>query len=1682
MKLLRSCVSAPIRQILGVRPFSHSNRSSDGLRKPEVAVLLLAASITLLVDPACLAQPQPALTHHVREVLERNSAKLIGRLAGQQTLHLVLTLPLQNQAELEGFIQSVSDPSRSTYHHFLTVEQFAQRFGPRQEDYDSVLSFAKANGLKVVGISRNRLNVEIEAPAAKVESALHVQLNMYQHPTEKRTFYAPDREPTLDLAVRLWHISGLDNFSIPRSARSSRPPEQFNATAIATTGSGPSGSFLGSDMRAAYYGGSALTGSGQTIGLLEFAGVNLADLNTYFTNIGQTNNVPISLVSTDGARTSCSYSSGCDDTEQILDMTQAIGMAPGLSKLVVYVGSSDASLLNAMATASPLDAQLSISWSWTPADPATDDPYFLEFAAQGQSVFVAAGDTGAWNSSTVFVYPADDPYITSVGGTDLQTGAAAGPWRSESVWVNGGGGISTNFLSIPSWQTQSVLSCPQCSSAYRNGPDVGANANWTFYVCSNQTTCTSNYWGGTSFAAPMWAGYMALANQQSVTQGHGTIGFINPALYSFAGQSEYASVFHDVTSGSNGYAATTDYDLATGLGSPNGTALIDSLTLVPNIEIYPGSASLSIAPSSNGSTSITTRVVGGFDSAISLSASGQPSGVTVDFGSTTIAAPGNGSTQMTVAVSPTITPGTYPVTITAAGGGVTQTASVSLIVPTPTFSLSASPNAVSIVQGTSGISTISVSTQSGFDSAVELSASGQPAGVTVNFSPLSIGAPGNGSSQMTITVASTAAKGFYPIVVTASGGGITETATVFVSVLLPPDFNLEFTALSSAQLKTVTNPYGVLLLATIPLNDFNSSITLSVAGLPSGVTAGFDPLTVSAPGYSNNITLTLFASPTTAGGMYPVTVSATGGGITHTVTGTITVIAEPDFTWSATLRSAIAYQGSGDLINIQTAAINGFNSSIQLILSGQPAGVSVNYAPMYIPANGAGTIGLAIAPTTIPGTYPITISAVAPGIQRTTTVNLTILSGQMVGSLSFNPVKVGSSSAALPLSITFNSAAQFGSTSVLSQGVSDLDFKDAGTGTCVPNTSYSQGQTCSVNIVFSPKFPGLRNGAVVFKDPNGNEIASGTIEGSGVGPQVGFLPGNQSTLTGGFTSPRGIAVDGDGNVFVVDFFARQVKELLAVNGRIPASPTVKVVATMSGLLDGLAIDGKGNLYVSDAFTVYELSSSSGYAAVLTIGGGFFGSSGLAVDGNGNVFVADTGNSAVKEIPAGCTSSSCVKTLGSGFFGPTAVAVDSTGDVFVADAAVNSNSVQEILAEGDYTTTTTLLTGLNQPRGMALDAQGNLYVADTDNNKILEILKAGGYSNVKTVNGNFLTSPAQSPYGLALSESGNLYASLLGNSTVTMMDFADQPKLSFASTSVGSISSDSPQTITLENIGNVDLVFPVPASGSDPSINPNFQLSSNLTGACPVVNSGSFGSGKLAAGSSCVLPISFAPTSAGTLSGSLILTDNNLNAAGPEYTSQGISLSGVGESVNAAIVSPLSGSTLAGSSASFSWTAQTGSTRYVLYVGSTVGGREIYSLQTSSLSATVVNLPLDGRPIYTTLYGNGGGSTAVQDSANYTAADITKAVITSPVKGSTLAGSSATFSWTAQTGSTRYVLYVGSTVGGREIYSLQTSSLSATVVNLPLDGRQIYITLYGNGGGSTAVQDTANYTAAIPHTP
>ncbi len=639
------------------------------------------------VNIVCLAESQTLLTRHTREEVRTGKVPMVGHLPANQSMHLTLVLAHRNQGELDQFLKDVTDRSNPAYRQFLTVEQFTEKFGPSREDYETVKAFARQNGLHVDSVSRNRMTVQVSGSVRNVENALHVNMSIYQHPTENRTFFAPDREPSLDLPFQLWAIAGLDTYSTPHRMLMHRDPNAGadGVHSNATTGSCPSASFCGSDMRPAYYGGTALDGTGQSVGLFEFLGTDLVDLTTYYTNVGQTNNVPITLTSVDTQSTLCKESS-CDDTEQTLDMTQALGMAPNMAGLTMWIGTGglsgqtldDPGILNGMVTASPLQAQLSCSWGWRPADETTDDPFFQEMGAQGQNFFVASGDSGKWAKGG-YPFPSEDDYVTVVGGTDLETASAGGPWSSETGWADSGGGTSVDDFAIPSWQVAAAAGCALCSQSFRNGPDVSANANYTFYVCADQTSCTANEYGGTSFAAPMWAGFLALVNQQAVGNGQPVLGFINPALYDAYASSGYNSDFHDITSGGNKDKATVGYDLSTGIGSPQ-AALIDVLAPVSagsfNLSATPGT--ITFAPGGNGRAKISSSVSGGFNSTIALSASGAPANVKVTFHPASIS--GAGSAAVRIQSSPKAAPGTYTITITGTGGGVTQTTTITLVI------------------------------------------------------------------------------------------------------------------------------------------------------------------------------------------------------------------------------------------------------------------------------------------------------------------------------------------------------------------------------------------------------------------------------------------------------------------------------------------------------------------------------------------------------------------------------------------------------------------------------------------------------------------------------------------------------------------------------------------------------------------------------------------------------------------------------------------------------------------------------------------------------------------------------------------------------------------------------------------------------------------------------------------
>jgi uncharacterized repeat protein (TIGR03803 family) len=505
-------------------------------------------------------------------------------------LNLTIGLPLRDREGLTNLLQQLYDPASPNFHHYLTPEEFAQRFGPTEEDYQAVVGFAQSHGLFVMARHPNRTLVSVRGTVAAIERAFHVTLNEYQHPTESRTFYAPNVEPSLDLTTPVLGVSGLDNYFVPHPCFRRLSLEQ----AKPQTGAGPGGAYLGNDFRAAYVPDVTQTGTGQTVGLLEFdAGYLQSDITAYETLAGVPN-VPVSAVLLDGYN---GAPGGEANIEVSLDIEMAISMAPGLTGVIVYEGSTTDDILNRMATDN-LAKQMGASWTY-PTD-ANSDQIFLQFAAQGQSFFNASGDSGAY-SGTVPT-PADDPNITVVGGTTLTTSGPGGAWVSETTWTPySSGGIST-VHPIPIWQQGISMTANQGSTTMRNLPDVAMTADNVYVIYDGGAGAV----GGTSCATPLWAAFTALMNQLALTNDEPTVGFINPAVYAIGKGSNslgYTTLFHDITTGNNEnsrsptrFLAVAGYDLCTGWGTPIGSNLITAIAFPEPLRITPATGAIFTGP------------------------------------------------------------------------------------------------------------------------------------------------------------------------------------------------------------------------------------------------------------------------------------------------------------------------------------------------------------------------------------------------------------------------------------------------------------------------------------------------------------------------------------------------------------------------------------------------------------------------------------------------------------------------------------------------------------------------------------------------------------------------------------------------------------------------------------------------------------------------------------------------------------------------------------------------------------------------------------------------------------------------------------------------------------------------------------------------------------------------------
>ncbi len=315
--------------------------------------------------------------------------KPIERYASSNRLNFVIGLPLRNHDALTRLLHDLYDPAGASYHKYLTPSQFAERFGPTEHDYESLANFAKSNGLTITGTHANRTLLDVNGSVADIERAFQVRMQVYQHPTEARTFYAPDADPSVDLAVAILGVHGLDNFASPRPMDLTTALDSTNAPGSAS-GSGPFGYFLGRDFRAAYAPGVSLNGKGQSIGLVELDGYFPFDIGEYEV-LAQLPNVKLTNVLLD----SVTGTPGNNESEVALDIEMAISMAPGVSQVIIYEGTSPDDILNRMATDNEA-SQLSCSWSFVPSVDATRDQIYEQFAAQGQTMFQASGNNGAY--------------------------------------------------------------------------------------------------------------------------------------------------------------------------------------------------------------------------------------------------------------------------------------------------------------------------------------------------------------------------------------------------------------------------------------------------------------------------------------------------------------------------------------------------------------------------------------------------------------------------------------------------------------------------------------------------------------------------------------------------------------------------------------------------------------------------------------------------------------------------------------------------------------------------------------------------------------------------------------------------------------------------------------------------------------------------------------------------------------------------------------------------------------------------------------------------------------------------------------------------------------------------------------------------------------------------------------
>jgi kumamolisin len=479
----------------------------------------------------------------------------------------------------------------------ISSEEMAEKYYPLESDYRAATNWLSAHGLTITHVYANRLAIFATGTISQVRQAF--QVDFAQITSDGRTYISAVTAPSIpaNLADFILGINGLQPHLRARPAS-----EQAQALPGSTSSFAPP--YLPAQIIQAYNATPVLgvTGSGQTIAIVMAAFPAKTDLTAFWSICGIKQSLEDITFVNVGSGPSAQPSSD-NLQEATLDVEWSSAIAPG-AKIRVY-GTTDLGLVNldqsylqilSDLASHPGLSQVSLSYSggektiYSTTQLQTDEGYFLMMKNANVTVFASSGDGGSrpfqsgntttYNpSATLQVgYPASDPSVTGVGGTSLDLNASNGNVISETVWSGSGGGVSA-YISRPVWQSGTGVP----GGNMRLVPDVACAAdpaNGAFQVLNGANTTV----GGTSWSAPMWAGFCALINAARAGSDQSPVGLLGPQIYPLIGTVS----FQDITSGSNGdYNAGVGYDLCTGIGTPNFAVLFGALANAPIITTQP---------------------------------------------------------------------------------------------------------------------------------------------------------------------------------------------------------------------------------------------------------------------------------------------------------------------------------------------------------------------------------------------------------------------------------------------------------------------------------------------------------------------------------------------------------------------------------------------------------------------------------------------------------------------------------------------------------------------------------------------------------------------------------------------------------------------------------------------------------------------------------------------------------------------------------------------------------------------------------------------------------------------------------------------------------------------------------------------------------------------------------------